>query len=382
MKLPKSPRAITERSSNNHKEEENFSMKRNYLIFTVLLIAVLALTLSGCGREEISLDGLYVATFELEGGTLETPTSSVNTNINFAYHPNTYVLNPCELNGYNLTRMGYVFTGWYTDKSCSESSRWDFSSVINTERLTLYAGWKEAIKITYTVCYTDETGALVTLGQYDVLGGDRFDDWRNFAKKRSGYTPLGYYSDPECTVEWDVSFTHPGLDEDYDVPVYVDYMQGVWSFVDNLSELKDEISAGRNVYLTGNIDCGGATLSLGNYSGELNGNGFTISNFKVEKSGKFTVTCALFTRLGDGAVIRDVSFTDVVYDVMGVTKAFEFAALARTTDGAVTISGVTVSGNLITDFEGEIPDPNVLVQNPSAETVIDDRCSVNVTLNN
>jgi hypothetical protein len=67
---------------------------------------------------------------------------------------------------------------------------------------------------------------------------------------------------------------------------------------------------------------------------------------------------------------------------MGVTKSFEFAALARTTDGAVTISGVTVSGNLITDFEGEIPDPNVLVQNPSAETVIDDRCSVNVTLNN
>ena len=86
-------------------------MKKIYLIFAIILAAVLTLTLSGCGRDEISLDGLYVTTFELEGGVLETPTSSVSTKINFAYHPGTYVLDPCELNGYKLTRMGYDFTG-------------------------------------------------------------------------------------------------------------------------------------------------------------------------------------------------------------------------------------------------------------------------------
>ena len=56
------------------------------MILAAILIAVLTLTLSGCGREEQSLDGLYITTFELQGGTLETPTSSVSTKINFAYN--------------------------------------------------------------------------------------------------------------------------------------------------------------------------------------------------------------------------------------------------------------------------------------------------------
>lgn len=359
-------------------------MKRNYLIFAVILIAVLAFTLSGCGKEEQSLDGLYIATFELEGGTLETPTSSVNTSINFAYHPNTRVLNPCDLNGYEIFRPDYVFTGWYTDKSCSESSKWNFNSYITTEKLTLYAGWKKAVKLTYTVSYVDENGETVSLGQYDVNGGDKFNDRMNHAKKRKGYTPLGYYSDPECTLAWDADFTHPGGDVDLDVRIYVSYMEGVWTFVDTLSEFEDAISANENVYLTADIDCEGAALSFGKYSAELNGNGYSVSNFKVEKTGKYTVSCALFDNLANGAIIRDVSFTGITFDVMGVDKSFEFAALALYSTGNVTLTNVTVLGNLLTDYTGELPSLNVFVnaENVSDETVIGDDCTVNVTVNN
>ena len=115
-------------------------MKRNYFILAaILLIAVLIL--SGCGREEQSLEGLYIATFELQGGTLETPTSSVSTKINFAYHPGTYVLDPTELNGYKLFRNGFVFTGWYTDHGCSEL--WDMDVDTIQSNMTLYAGWQK-----------------------------------------------------------------------------------------------------------------------------------------------------------------------------------------------------------------------------------------------
>ena len=331
-------------------------MKRNYLILAVILIAVLTLTLSGCGRDEQSLEGLYVVTFELHEGTLETPTSSVSTKINFAYNPGTYVLDPCELNGYKLSRTGYVFTGWYTDESCSPSTKWDFKTLLNQESLTLYAGWKKAVKLTYTVGYMDENGQTVSLGKYDVSSGDKFDDWRNFAKNRADHTPLGYYTNPECTEAWDSTFTHPGTDTDYDVFVYVDYMKGKWTFVDSLSAFKSAISAGENIHLTADIDCQGETLSLNDYSGELNGNGFSVSNFTVKKKGTAIVSCAIFNNLGDGAIIRDITFSGVNYDLSGVTgsaQKLKVAALAVKV-GNVTVSGVSIEGTLVTNYSGEL----------------------------
>ena len=339
----------------NHKEE-NFSMKRNYLILAVILIAVLTLTLSGCGRDEQSLEGLYIATFELEGGTLETPTSSVSTKINFAYNPGTYVLNPCELNGYKLFRTGYVFTGWYTDKSCTPSSKWDFKTLLNQEELTLYAGWKKAVQLTYTVYYINEDGEEVSLGKYEVNSGDKFDDWRNFAKNRQNHTPLGYYSDPECQIAWDTAYTHPGVDEDLNVPVYVDYMVGKWTFVDTLSAFKNAIASGENVHLTANIDCQGETLALSDYSGEINGNGFSVSNFTVSKKGVAYVSCSIFNNLGDGAIIRDITFSGVTYDLTGITSGaqkFKVAALAVKT-GNVTVSGVSIEGTIVTNYTGDL----------------------------
>ena len=331
-------------------------MKRNYLILSVILIAVLTLTLSGCGREEQSLDGLYITTFELQGGTLETPTSSVSTKINFAYHPGTYVLNPCELNGYKLFRNGYVFTGWYTDASCTESSKWDFETVLNQESLTLYAGWKKAVQLTYTLYYINEDGSEVSLGKYDVSSGDKFDDWRNFAKNRADHTPLGYYSDPECTIAWDTSFTHPGNDEDLNVPVYVDYMKGKWTFVSTFAAFTSAISSGENIHLTADIDCAGETLSLGDYSGEINGNGFSVSNFTVKKKGTAIVSCSIFNGLGDGAIIRNISFSNVSYDVSGVAanvSKMKVAALAVKM-GNVPVSGVSIDGTVLTNYTGEL----------------------------
>ena len=133
-------------------------------------------------------------------------------------------------------------------------------------------------------------------------------------------------------------------------------MKGKWTFVDSLSAFKSAISAGENIHLTADIDCQGDTLSLNDYSGELNGNGFSVSNFTVKKKGTAIVSCAIFNNLGDGAIIRDITFSGVNYDLTGVTgsaQKLKVAALAVKV-GNVTVSGVSIEGSLVTNYSGEL----------------------------
>lgn len=349
------------------------------LIFAVIFTVVLTVLLSGCGKDEISIDGKYVATFELEGGTLQTPTSSVKNKINYAYDPGTYVIDPIKISSeYKLTRLGYVFTGWYTDKNCDESTLWDFeNTVISKEKLTLYAGWKKAM--TFTFYYTDEeTNELKELGSY-VTSADQTLDTRKVSLTRDGYTLVNYFSDPECTTEWNFNQIHGGTDDNTDVRVYVSYMEGNWAFVNDLATLKSAISSGKSVYLEKNIDCEGAELFFDSFSGEFNGNNYTISNFTVKPIGSFNIYCSIFDTI-QKAVIKDVSFANVTYDITGldleILSGVQFAALALTCDGEVTISNVNIDGVLKTNYEGELPTELVY----DGDTVEITDCNVNITI--
>lgn len=335
-------------------------MKKRYLIFFVLVIASLTLLLSGCGNESQSLDGKNIVTFELGGGTLELKTSNVSTKINFAYEPNTYILDPAELPGYSIYRQGYNFTGWYTSQECRPQDKWDFEGTLfNQETLTLYAGWEKAILHTYTVCYQSGS-SVVELGNYQVTPGETFEDWRKFADLRDGYTAIGYYSDAELSQAWDDTFTHPGGETDTDIRVYVDYIDGNWTIVDTFSKLRSAIHAGENVYLTADIDGEGDNWVVSSaYKGIFEGNGFTVKNFKVEQSGTLmNPSCTIFSELGKGAEIKNVSFAEVTYIIdkvnESVAKAVKVAALARSAQDA-KITNVTVTGTLITNYTGELP---------------------------
>ena len=100
------------------------------LLFAVILAATLTLVMSGCGRGGQDLEGKNIVTFELLGGTLETKTTSVGTNINYAYHPGTKILDPTTLPNYKIYRSGYDFTGWYTSEECNPEDLWDFTLII------------------------------------------------------------------------------------------------------------------------------------------------------------------------------------------------------------------------------------------------------------
>lgn len=333
-------------------------MTKKHLILLTFLTVTLALVLSGCGKSEQNLDGMYIATFDMNQGKLDIMTTEVTTQIHYAYDPGSLILDPATYNNYEILRSGYRFTGWYTGVECKESQRWDFSKdKINQEQLTLYAGWEKEIVYSYTVCYSDGD-ETVKLGTYSVSAGDVFDDWSGYAKDREGFTPSGYYSDKELTTPWDFASKHPGGATDTDICIYVDYIEGDWILVNNYEELQSAIGGG-NIYLTADIDCGGQELSFGReFNYVFEGNGHKITNFTVEQFGTAIMpSVSLFQTLTENAVIRNVAFENVTLKFLKISdnaRTIKVAALAKESRGC-TVSNVTIKGKLVTTYQEELP---------------------------
>ena len=333
-------------------------MKKKYLILFALAVVTLTLLLSGCGSNVDNLEGKYVATFELNGGKLNIGTTEVSSKINYAYDPDSYILDPATYGNYQISRPGYIFTGWYKTAECNENEKWDFTTQkITSEKLTLYAGWEKEIVYSFTVCYADGDN-LVTLGTYKVSEGAAFEDYRKYAEERDGFTPFGYYADAGYTTPWNFAEKHPGGETDTDIKVYVDYLEGDWIIVNNYSELKSAIGKG-NIYLNADIDCEGKELFFkGDFKFTLEGNGHTVSNFTVNKFGtSMNPAVAIFNNLTDTAVIKDVNFKDVIFKFSDVSagnvRDRKVAALAVNA-GNCTVTNVTVSGKLVTNYEGDL----------------------------
>lgn len=90
-------------------------------------------------------------------------------------------------------REGFLFTGWYMDKTCKIP--YDLSTVIS-ENITLYAGWKEAgiSQTFYTVSF--DTGYEKTIAPVTVAAGAYLAE-PDTVLDRVGYIFLGWYYEEE-----------------------------------------------------------------------------------------------------------------------------------------------------------------------------------------
>ena len=103
--------------------------------FSRILVAVLILTLTlsifaACNTSEESLDGMFIVTFNFNGGVLDNSATNVSGKIQHAYKPNSLVIDISSYRNYKLTKSGYVFVGWYTDEDLTHE--WNFK----TDRVT------------------------------------------------------------------------------------------------------------------------------------------------------------------------------------------------------------------------------------------------------
>lgn len=150
--------------------------------------------------------------------------------------------------------------------------------------------------------------------------------------------------------------------------VYAKYVSGKWTPVStttNVSSMFNNLGS-TNYYLVNDIDCSSLTLTMrsATFNGQLKGNGFTLSNIKVgsEKSPYAPLndaTVSLFGKLGENAVIEDLTITNVTAYVKssvpraGAYTIYVYALFTDFEDGA-TLTNFNVEGyslNLIRERE-------------------------------
>ncbi|MCM1043031.1 MAG: InlB B-repeat-containing protein [Corallococcus sp.] len=339
---------------------------------TVILFALLAVTsllcLAGCVNEMDPTQDKVIATFNLGGGTLDTGSAEIKDDVKYAYDGNCLIVDPLTIinNGkpYKISRAGYEFLGWY--KQADGDEKWAFSSdKIAESNVTLYAKWKRLPVYTYTMYFQNASGQEQKVSEtafYSVKKGDTFNDSSKRAK-RDGYSVYGYYSDLECTTEWDSNYKHPGGEgeNDADVKVYVKYIQGNWTVVSDVEQLVKAIDNGEAVWLKNDIDCKGQELDFGKEAVTINGDDlndgkYGINNLVVNAgSGNIRhVTCSIFGTLRANSQIKNVDFKNTEFRCVGITGtpvSVKLAALAERVYENVTVDNVFVSGKFVIDRE-------------------------------
>lgn len=331
-------------------------VKRLFFVFICLLVPVLCFT--GC-KDTKSYDGKVKIIFELEGGIYQNCTMPIVHYYDFTEDSNL-ITDPTTLTGAVIEKAGYVLEGWYKTKVenagiVSYQDKWNFETdYVTSSGITLFAKWTKNIKYKYDVCYRDENNEVKVLGSYEVKAGEKFDDYVNYAKKRSGYTPLSYCD--ESGKEWDANYGHPGGDTDLTIQVFVKYLKGDYSIVRTAEDLL--YSVNDNIYLLNDIDLEGEELSFNNYKKNFIGNNHTISNFSIyydaSRNGLMTdledvnsksLYISLFGNV-DGANIENVNFENVTVKVstmLSTTYKIYVAPICVSSKNS-TIKNVTFSG--------------------------------------
>jgi len=159
------------------------------------------------------------------------------------------------------------------------------------------------------------------------------------------------------TVEGDKEFDWPYTITEQDINVYVDFIKGEWRLVDNAGDFVRAIQANKNIYMRENIDFSeyieNSLWGLAAYTGELNGNGYTISGVKRNlKASRLNTENfgGIFGSLGETAYIHDVKFEniEVTFEVnSSYTQVDAYVGLiAGSAESGARMKNVTVSGKL------------------------------------
>lgn len=333
---------------------------RNVIVFGLLLFSLVSL--SACREKDIR-EGKTEVIYELEGGTYQNCTAAVKQYYDLSV--SDFIVEPSNVTDSKVERPGYEFMGWYQKKIVKGSEvtyedEWDFRKDRLTEKgLTLYAYWKKIYNYSFSVCYYDENGEVAVLGKIsNVKKGASFETY-NYSKRlentRSGYTAL--YLCDELGNKLEASkIVHPGGDEDVDIKIFVEYIEGNYKVVRTASELK--LAKGDNIYLDADIDLGGDAINFENYKKNFVGNNHTISNFKINYSAdrnslvtdltddsKKSLCISLFGNT-DGAHIENVTFKDVsvvVTTTLSTTYKIYVAPLSVSTKNS-SFDNVSFSG--------------------------------------
>ncbi len=290
-------------------------MKKIKLFGILFLIAACAMCVFvGCGSST-AYNGIKV-TYKLCGGTYLNGEDEVTLYYQFPANAKR-LIKDLPVDGdknSELTNLGYVLDGWFTDETYT--TQWDFSTdVVGDEGVTLYAKWKKEIEYLYVIGY-DDNGKFTKVSSIDanrnVVFEKNLSDIRKAASKREGYTliPESVRLAEEDKVYFDEKGHIKESETNVLIKVYVDYIEGDYILLYSAKDFSFESDVkgqGKSLLLMNDIDFNGEKLEssfrdafslnesgkpnfLGIHSYDPEGKGvaYSLKNYSIEcvKNGK------------------------------------------------------------------------------------------------
>ncbi len=277
----------------------------------------------------------------------------------------------------SISRDDYEFVGWYyveldengepvkdANGEIILGEAVDFSKPLQeNEHWTVAAAWTALSKVkVQLVC---EEGA--TLSVSDTLSYKNGDVIKEYSFTSTGivqsttnapikvvenaYSFVEFYADEACTtkVEW------PIQKGEEDIFIYAKYIEGNWKMLKEADDVKDMLGdtslSSNRYYLVNDIDCSVLTRAISptlKFNCELQGNGHTISNLKVEKTRLSNASkTSIFGELGETAVIENVTFDNVTVRYETMPNAFVETYLVCTAINVnAKINNVTINAQM------------------------------------
>lgn len=344
---------------------------------------------AGDRLNENGMDGKTYVRYYGNGGTFNGTNNVFEKEIH--YKPNTPVININSTGTPRIERSEYVIAGWsyavldedgkpvYEDESkgiVKAGEAVDFSTfkIQKGKSYHFVANWIEDIYVDYVLVsdVTVKTTDGVEYQNGDTIKKEYFGLQTEIAMsskaplKSSTSTFLQYYRDQECTQPITSAVQKPA---DGNAKVYVKYIEGEWTVVNNATAVRnmiEQIGNGETKYwILNDIDCLTVNLrkNFWTFEGEIKGNGYTLSNLKMSIDGIKNGDLNDFSLLGE--LKSGSKITDLTLDGISITYALTggrhnlYAIASGAQEGAI-VSGLTIKNVTMTVSGSDSAEPTNL----------------------
>ena len=233
---------------------------------------------------------------------------------------------------------GHQFKGWYhvvrddtgkivyeADGTMKLGEAVDFSKPLEQgKNLEFCADWRRLPVVNVLLAETD--GVLETtatkLTSFDFNQNKVAEPTnRVYEVNAQAYTVLEYYTNETLTEKLAWPISEPMEDDAEDVTVYAKCLKGTWTLLKTANDVKTLFAqagqATKSFYLYNDIDCEGMSVEpMWNFKAKFQGNGKTISNFKVTSASALggETSTAMFGDIYSSAKIENVTFKNVTVE--------------------------------------------------------------------
>lgn len=337
---------------------------RKRSLFLCLMLLIAAVLVTGCGAQDAYKEndrkGYNVSVkFDANGGTFASGNNpSIVDAFDVSQMPKDSagkvqipLLPPEGRKNVLVEKNGFFLLGWYAqrtdngDGTYSYAQPWNFETdrvtVDPAEKhtsaepvLTLYAAWAPIYKVevydleTKNLLGTCElnpnVGTELTLPHWDDASGQMKMD--TFPQKEGSTYLAAYYDENGTQPVQEQTITHPGTVnkengsvQNETLKIYTAWKAGQWYRISTAKQFADNFSLTGCYEIQSDLDFTDVIWPTacmhGNFSGVIQGNGYTFSNISIEQTNTNKVYTGLFGTLTETASVQNVTFQNVTLTI-------------------------------------------------------------------